>query len=206
MPYQIHQKVEVTVARTPGTMIADSRVGEVIGMTEDEVTVKLSDGQKKTLAYDSVSPLSMAVQDEHPGNAGLRQVLEGLLSSAKELRDMKVEINRDYSAEDLAIWATTLQLAEKVIELLCKSGVDPAIVQKAKQLLLQGMEAQDAEKISCKCDNCGHVCDISDLNDAEHLDQRLEYPPGHPKCIMPAGECPECGCLSYAIDSGRKVS
>lgn len=143
---------------------------------------------------------------EHPGNAGLRGILEDLLCSAKELRDIKVEINRDYSAEDLAAWAATLQLAEKVVELVCKSDVDPEIVQKAKQILLQDLEAQDADKISCKCDNCGHVCDISELDEAKHLDQRLEYPPGHPKCVMPAGECPECGCLSYAIDSGRKVS
>lgn len=40
-----------------------------------------------------------------------------------------------------------------------------------------------------------------ELDDAQDLDQRLDYPVGHPMCIEPAGECPECGALSYEVDN-----
>jgi predicted nucleic-acid-binding Zn-ribbon protein len=50
------------------------------------------------------------------------------------------------------------------------------------------------------CDNCGYGCDKSELNDIRDLEQRLDFPIGHPDCIEPAGECPKCGCLSYEED------
>lgn len=49
----------------------------------------------------------------------------------------------------------------------------------------------------CRCDNCGKLWDVADLNEPKRLDERLDYPIGHPKCIEPDGECPECGALAY---------
>lgn len=53
----------------------------------------------------------------------------------------------------------------------------------------------------CVCDNCGHKCDISKLDEAKDLGERLDFPIGHPDCIEPAGECPKCGALSYAKET-----
>lgn len=59
--------------------------------------------------------------------------------------------------------------------------------------------SQENGMTKCKCDNCRHVCDSIELREARDLDERLDYPLGHELCIEPAGECPECGCLSYEI-------
>jgi hypothetical protein len=42
------------------------------------------------------------------------------------------------------------------------------------------------------CDNCGHYCADEDLKNAKDLGQRLD-----PGSVVPAGECPKCGALSY---------
>lgn len=55
--------------------------------------------------------------------------------------------------------------------------------------------------MQCKCDNCGHVCDEDDLNEPAHLHERLDRPLDDPDCIVPAGECPKCGALSYEEES-----
>jgi predicted RNA-binding Zn-ribbon protein involved in translation (DUF1610 family) len=44
----------------------------------------------------------------------------------------------------------------------------------------------------CRCDNCGWTVDLSMLNRIADASQRL-----HPGEEIPAGECPECGALSY---------
>lgn len=46
-----------------------------------------------------------------------------------------------------------------------------------------------------ECDNCGHVCDVAQLGTIKHYHERVEE--GAP---IPAGECPECGCLAYEND------
>ena len=69
---------------------------------------------------------------------------------------------------------------------------------------LAAQDRQHGNKIAptmCKCDNCGHVCRIDELKEVKHLAERLDYPEGDPRCIMPDGECPHCGCLSYAIEA-----
>lgn len=61
---------------------------------------------------------------------------------------------------------------------------------------------QNPTKLSilCECGNCGHTCDASELNTIRHISLRIDLPEDHPDAIMPDGECPKCGCLSYAID------
>lgn len=48
----------------------------------------------------------------------------------------------------------------------------------------------------CLCDNCGHQARHSDLPKAKDLELRLD--PGGEKTDV---ECPECGCLCYALPS-----
>ncbi len=52
----------------------------------------------------------------------------------------------------------------------------------------------------CECGNCGHTCDANELNTIRHISLRMDLPEDHPDAIMPDGECPKCGCLSYAIE------
>lgn len=58
--------------------------------------------------------------------------------------------------------------------------------------------------MQCKCDNCGFVCDEDELgaglSDTPDLGERLE-----PGSVVPAGECPKCGCLSYVMEEGAGV-
>lgn len=56
-----------------------------------------------------------------------------------------------------------------------------------------------ANELVCKCDACGLVCAASSLNVACRLHERLDYPVGDPRCVMPAGECQKCGSLAYAL-------
>jgi hypothetical protein len=47
----------------------------------------------------------------------------------------------------------------------------------------------------CKCDDCGHVCPVSALDDICDVQERLD-----PGGVVPAGQCPECGALSYLVN------
>lgn len=56
---------------------------------------------------------------------------------------------------------------------------------------------QNAEpEIDCTCDNCGHQCKAGQLDMISDVQERLD-----PGCIVPAGQCPECGALSYYDDA-----
>lgn len=42
------------------------------------------------------------------------------------------------------------------------------------------------------CDNCRLYCAVTELDRVEDLEQRLD-----PGGVVPAGQCPSCGALSY---------
>jgi hypothetical protein len=49
---------------------------------------------------------------------------------------------------------------------------------------------------TCTCDNCGYTCNLDtlevELTETKNLNLRL-----NPGSVVPAGECPHCGCLTY---------
>lgn len=51
----------------------------------------------------------------------------------------------------------------------------------------------------CQCDNCSKIHSADQVLEAKDLDQRLDYPIGHPDCKEPSGECPDCGALCYPV-------
>jgi hypothetical protein len=57
------------------------------------------------------------------------------------------------------------------------------------------IDVDEATDISrpCECFNCGWKGSEDDLNEIKDFHQRVE--PGD--TAVPAGECPECGCLAY---------
>ncbi|WP_199028435.1 hypothetical protein [Ralstonia sp. ASV6] len=67
-------------------------------------------------------------------SAGLGS-LDSLVSDAHELRDMKIEINGDYSADDLRRWNDRIVLAEKTVELLKSVPLYAHLEQRAQDLL-----------------------------------------------------------------------
>ncbi|ENZ78039.1 MULTISPECIES: hypothetical protein [Ralstonia] len=67
-------------------------------------------------------------------------VLESLVSDARELRDMKVEINKDYSEEDLQRWGDRLAVAEKAVDLLKNLPLYPHLEQRAHVLVASEAE------------------------------------------------------------------
>ena len=52
-----------------------------------------------------------------------------------------------------------------------------------------------------ECAACGHTTVLSGLNACQDLHSRLDFPIGHPGCIEPAGDCPECGAFAYLKDA-----
>lgn len=48
------------------------------------------------------------------------------------------------------------------------------------------------ENAPCRCFDCGHECRAGDLAMIHDIQERIA--PGE---IVPAGECPQCGALSY---------
>jgi len=76
-------------------------------------------------------------------SAGLDS-LDSLVSDAHELRDMKIEINGDYSVDDLRIWNDRIVLAEKTVELLKSVSLYPHLEQRAQNLLASKVAAPAA--------------------------------------------------------------
>lgn len=50
------------------------------------------------------------------------------------------------------------------------------------------------EKLICQCDNCSKSFDIAELNEIAGYLERVT-----PNAPAPAGECPDCGALAYAV-------
>lgn len=48
---------------------------------------------------------------------------------------------------------------------------------------------------TARCDNCMWNGDVGELNPIKDLEARLD-----PGGVVPAGECPECGCLAYETE------
>jgi hypothetical protein len=57
------------------------------------------------------------------------------------------------------------------------------------------MSSEDAVAV---CDNCRLYCNVSDLDPIADLEQRLDA-----GGIVPAGQCPHCGALSYLQEGER---
>ncbi len=51
----------------------------------------------------------------------------------------------------------------------------------------------------CLCQNCGQKSRRDELFEIEDVWERVEYPIGHPLCVVPSGECPNCGSLAYDV-------
>jgi hypothetical protein len=62
-----------------------------------------------------------------------------------------------------------------------------------------GMDVTAEDRV--KCGNCQWEGTAGQLNEAKDLDERLDFPIGHPDCIEPAGECPKCGALAYEVEA-----
>lgn len=52
-----------------------------------------------------------------------------------------------------------------------------------------------ADATPCKCDDCGTVTPLSDLEPIQDPGERLS-----PNSPVPAGECPNCDALAYVIE------
>lgn len=51
------------------------------------------------------------------------------------------------------------------------------------------------------CDNCRLYCSVSELHPIADLEQRLD-----PGGVVPAGQCPHCGALSYLREENSNES
>ena len=52
----------------------------------------------------------------------------------------------------------------------------------------------DDDNAPCLCTNCGTTTPFVKLNSIDDIEQRIS-----PGDEVPAGECPECGCLAYLV-------
>ena len=53
----------------------------------------------------------------------------------------------------------------------------------------------------CQCGNCDWEGPAADLDAANNLMERLEP---NPWTLLPAGDCPECGCLAYGMQDAAE--
>lgn len=60
------------------------------------------------------------------------------------------------------------------------------------------MSATDPDPMTI-CDNCRSQYAMSELDEPEDLWQRLD-----PGSVVPAGQCPDCGALSYLCADGTQ--
>jgi hypothetical protein len=67
-------------------------------------------------------------------------------------------------------------------------GVARAIGLPVEPETIRGTFANEND--DCICQNCEQTWELSELNQIKDIFQRVA--PGEP---MPAGECPDCGCL-----------
>lgn len=51
-----------------------------------------------------------------------------------------------------------------------------------------------------RCDNCSVVHSSRELGEIKDAEQRLT-----PGGEVPAGECPDCGCLAYVVPNDRSA-
>lgn len=51
---------------------------------------------------------------------------------------------------------------------------------------------------TAECQNCGLVSSVEALRDIEDITARV-----YPGELMPAGECPDCGCLALLMNGER---
>lgn len=61
-------------------------------------------------------------------------------------------------------------------------------------------EPDDPSDPKCQCADCMSIWKKSKLKPSTHLEERLEFPLGHPECDEPDGDCPNCGAFSYRTD------
>ena len=115
----------------------------------------------------------------------LKQISETANDAApRDPADLAQEIAADRSA--------LIAAAHDVIDLWATSRLAEAVnaLREAVELAEQTDHAAD----KCECDNCGHICRGDELDMIRDIEQRLD-----PNGPTPAGECPECGALSYLI-------
>lgn len=72
-------------------------------------------------------------------------VLAELLADAKELRRLKEELNRDYSAEDLQRWEHRLDVAEMTLTLLKDTPMYREVLRRARNLVNANIASLDAK-------------------------------------------------------------
>lgn len=63
-----------------------------------------------------------------------------------------------------------------------------------------------APSLTAQCDNCSRIHPVTELNPVRDMLERIDQTNG----VIPAGECPACGCLAYIetaprIGAGRIV-
>jgi len=98
----------------------------------------------------------------------MKEILSRLLVDAKELKQMKTEINGDYSEEDLSEWNKYLAQAEVLINTIADGAIEPSvgvdamvdavrIVQEAPHIIALHIVRADAELESVRNTMTGDV-------------------------------------------------
>jgi hypothetical protein len=110
------------------------------------------------------------------------------------------EISRDMPEEaiDSEVWGDDMEEAFSNGSDWA-SYIDAVRARKALKAIGVKPEGDDPVPMS-RCDDCHSHWRESELDEAKDLDERLDHPIGHPDCIEPSGECPECGALCYEVE------
>lgn len=167
-------------------------------LTSPMQLLPLDEGDPGRIVIQVAMPLDGLSDCEATSN-GLRQAFGEMIELPDDVPDNEVLVYDHTRALRAAGYAVCVFSPEEL------QGVPPKVIEGA--LAERGNEIIEQEKgqyhpnrAACKCDNCQRVFRYGDLNEVKDLVERLDFPIGHPQCVIPAGECPECGALAYLIE------
>lgn len=156
------------------------------------------EGNPGRIVLQVAMPLNGLSDCEATRNA-LRQAFGEMIELPDDVPGNAKPMSADIQALRAAGYAVCVFSPEE-LHGIPKRVIEDALAERGNEIIAQETGQHAPNRVACRCDDCGWIARPEDLNAIEDLEARLDYPIGHPQCVMPAGECPECGALSYLIE------
>lgn len=166
-------------------------------LTSSMQLLPLDEGDPGRIVIQVAIPLNGLSDCEATSNA-LRQAFGEMIELPDTLPDSEVRVCDHTKALRAAGYAVCVFSPEE-LQGISPKVIEDALAERGNEIIEQEKGQSHPTRAACKCDNCQRVFPYEDLNEVEALEARLDFPIGHPQCVIPAGECPECGALAYLV-------
>lgn len=167
-------------------------------LTSSMQLLPLDEGDPGRIVIQVAMPLNGLSDCEATRNA-LRQAFGEMIELPVDVPGNPKPMSADIQALRAAGYAVCVFSPEE-LQGIPKRVIEDALAERGNEIIAQERGGCAPNRAACRCDSCGGIARPEDLNEIENLEARLDYPIGHPQCVMPAGECPARGALSYLIE------